>query len=249
MNASPDESHAIGGSIDLNADLGEGFPYDRALLERVTSASICCGAHAGNPDVIRQTLDDARTLRVVVVGAHPGYADRAAFGRREQRASAAEVRDLVTGQTAFLSALAREVGLRIAFLKPHGALYNQAQREEEIALALIESAIELCLPLLGQPGTLLARLARQRGAQLVPEGFIDRRYRADGSLMPRTEPNALLVDNEEIVAQAALLARSGRVATLCIHGDDPRAVANADLARQALAREGIAVRSFVDDLG
>jgi 5-oxoprolinase (ATP-hydrolysing) subunit A len=247
MNDLLDNSQEPIRSIDLNADLGEGFPCDRALLERVTSASICCGAHAGNPDVIRRTLDDARALRVAV-GAHPGYADRVAFGRREQDMKPSELCALVVEQTQFLRVLAREAGLRIAFLKPHGALYNQAQRKEEIALALIAAASELALPLLGQPGTLLARLAHPRGVPFVPEGFIDRRYRADGSLMPRTEPNAVLDDSLEIAAQAVLLARSGRVATLCIHGDDPHAVANSDLARRAFAREGIALHSFVDEL-
>ncbi len=145
-----------------------------------------------------------------------------------------------------ITALAAEAGVSIAFLKPHGALYNQAQHEAEIARGVIESATEAALPLLGQPGTLLARLARDRGVRFVPEGFIDRRYRADGSLVPRTEEGAVLHDADEIAAQVVRLARAGEVATLCIHGDDLRAVANADLARQALKRAGIAVRSFLD---
>jgi len=233
-------------TIDLNADLGEGCPNDRALLDLVTSASINCGAHAGSPAVIRQTLRDARACGVVV-GAHPGYPDRDGFGRRERAIATESVRRLILEQTSALRALAAEAGLPIRFLKPHGALYNQAQREDKIARGAVAAAVELGIPLLGQPGTLLENLAGMAGARYVAEGFPDRRYRDDGSLAPRSEPGAVLHDPREIEAQVIRLVREGRVATLCIHGDDPRAVANAQLARRILEEHGVAIRRFVVD--
>jgi 5-oxoprolinase (ATP-hydrolysing) subunit A len=232
--------------IDLNADLGEGCPNDRAVLERVTSASICCGTHAGSPDTIRRTLRDARVCGVVL-GAHPGYPDREGFGRREQVMASQAVRQLIKDQVAFLQVLAAEAGVAIEFLKPHGALYNQAQRQDKIARGVVAAAGDLGLPLLGQPDTLLQRLAVEHGISYIAEGFPDRRYRDDGSLVPRSEPGAVLHDPAEIEAHLLQLVAWGRVATLCIHGDDPRAVANAELVRTVLEQHGIGIRSFVDD--
>jgi 5-oxoprolinase (ATP-hydrolysing) subunit A len=231
-------------AIDLNADLGEGCANDRALLGLVTSASIGCGAHAGSPDVIRQTLHDARACGVMV-GAHPGYPDREHFGRREMEIRTEAVRDLILEQVATLGALAAEVGVPVRFLKPHGALYNQAQRQDEIARGVIAAAVELGLPLLGQPDTLLERLASAQGLRYIAEGFPDRRYRDDGSLVPRGEPDAVLHQPAEMEAQLVRLTAIGRVETLCIHGDDPRAVANAELVRRVLESHGITIRSFV----
>lgn len=231
-------------TIDLNADLGEGCPHDAELLDGlVTSTSICCGAHAGGPDVIRATLARARDCGVVV-GAHPGYPDREHFGRREQTISAEGVSALILEQTATLVELADEMGVAVRFLKPHGALYNQAQRDEEIARGVIEAADTLGLPLLGLPGSTLHRLASACGLRYIPEGFPDRRYRDDGSLVPRTETDAVLHDPAEMEAQLLAVIASGRVATLCIHGDDPRAVDNARLVRRILESQGITVRSF-----
>jgi UPF0271 protein len=234
-------------SIDLNADLGEGFPLDQALLERVTSASICCGAHAGDETLIRQTLVEAQA-RGVVIGAHPGYRDREGFGRRDQKMSSDEVRNLIGEQLAMMYRLAGEVGAVVRYFKPHGALYNQAQREPEIARGVVAAAADVFGgPLIGQPGTLLEQMAAARSVPYIPEGFPDRRYRADGSLVPRSEPDPVLNDPVEIEAQVWRLVNDGRVATLCIHGDDPRAVVNADLVRRALNRRGIALRRFVDE--
>ncbi len=233
-------------AVDLNADLGEGCPNDRALLELVTSASIGCGAHAGSPDGIRQTLRDARDCGVVV-GAHPGYPDREQFGRRERELGAEAVQSLVLEQFSTLSELAAESGVPVRFLKPHGALYNQAQRQSEIARGVLASAVKLGVPLLGQPDTLLERLASAEGVRYIAEGFPDRRYRDDGSLLPRSQPGAILLDPVEIEAQLLRLVAAGRIATLCIHGDDPRAVANAERVRRVLERHGITIRSFVID--
>lgn len=230
-------------TIDLNADLGEGFPNDSAILDRVTSASVACGAHAGDRETIVRTLVEAKR-RGVIVGAHPGYADRAGFGRREQSLSAAEVERLIVEQVNFLAEVADGVGLSLGFVKPHGALYNQAQRQAEVADGVVAALSRLRLPLLGQPGTILE--ARSRGAcvRYITEGFPDRRYRDDGRLVPRSEPGAVLHEPKEIEAQVVRLVDQG-VLTLCIHGDDPHAVANAETVRAILGRQGIAAASFI----
>jgi UPF0271 protein len=234
---------APGRSIDLNADLGEGCPNDAALLDRVTSASVSCGAHAGDSQTILETLHAARQ-RPVAIGAHPGYPDPGTFGRRELWLSAAEVERLIVDQVATLARLAAEAGLSLRYVKPHGALYNQAQREDEAAAGVVAALVRLGLPLLGQPGTLLETRARDQGVRYITEGFPDRRYRDDGRLVPRTEPDALLHDPNDIEAQVVRLVDQG-VMTLCIHGDEPGAVANADTVRGVLERQGIALRSFV----
>jgi UPF0271 protein len=247
VNINHDGTPVFRRSIDLNADLGEGFPHDQALLKLVTSASICCGVHAGSPEIIRATLI-AASARGVVVGAHPGYRDREGFGRRDQAMICDEVRDLIAEQLAMINSLAAEVGAAVRFLKPHGALYNQAQRDPEFARGVISAVAGVFRgPLIGQPGTLLERMAEDRGVPFIPEGFPDRRYRGDGSLMPRSGPNAVLTNPAEIEAQALRLVHEGRVATLCIHGDDPRAVENAEVVRNVLTRQGITVRSFLDE--
>jgi 5-oxoprolinase (ATP-hydrolysing) subunit A len=234
------------GSIDLNADLGEGCPNDQALLELVTSASICCNEHAGSLEAIKRTLAEAAE-RGVVIGAHPGYRDREGFGRRDQESSWKEVRALIRDQLGFISSLAREAEQTVRFVKPHGALYNQAQRDPEIARGVIAAIDgEFRLPLIGQPGTLLERMAVDYSIPYVSEGFPDRRYRDDGSLAPRSEPGAVLHEPADIEAQVLRLVQEGRVATLCIHGDDPRAVANAELVRRVLTGRAIAIRSFLD---
>jgi UPF0271 protein len=230
-------------AIDLNADLGEGCPNDLALLDRVTSASISCGAHAGDRGTILATIHAAQA-RQVVIGAHPGFADRAHFGRREQAISAAEVERLILEQCEHLALLADESGALLRFVKPHGALYNQAQRQAEVAEGVVAAVARLGLPVLGQPGSVLDERARAKGVRFIAEGFPDRRYRADGRLVARTEPDAILSDPSEVETQVVRLVEQG-VATLCIHGDDPRAVANADLVRAALRRRAIALKSFV----
>ena len=246
MSSSPvDRTPALSMAIDLNADLGEGFPNDRVLLGLVTSASICCGAHAGSAAVIRRTLVDARD-HGVIVGAHPGFDDRDGFGRRERQVSTTQVIDLLNDQVGRLTAIAQELGVQVEYVKPHGALYNQAQRQPEIAAGVVLALCGFRLPLLGLPGTLLELKAREHGLRYIAEGFPDRRYHVDGSLVPRSEPNAVLQDPGEMEAQVVRLVREGRVATLCIHGDDPRAVANAEFVRLVLDRQGISVRSFMD---
>ncbi|GAC1448961.1 MAG: 5-oxoprolinase subunit PxpA [Isosphaeraceae bacterium] len=226
--------------IDLNADLGEGFPNDARLLELVSSASLCCGAHAGDRDTLRSTLEIAKS-RGVHVGAHPGFPDREGSGRREQDVSAVGVERLILEQVEFLASLAGEVGVDLLFLKPHGALYNQAQRQEEVARGVVSAARRLGLPLLGQPESILKRLAQAAEVLLITEGFPDRRYNPEGRLIARTAPDSVLRDHSEIEAQVDRLVHQG-VATLCIHGDEPNAVENASLVRAVLLRRQISVR-------
>jgi UPF0271 protein len=233
-------------SIDLNADLGEGFPNDLALLQIVTSASVCCNVHAGSPGAIMSTLAAAAELGVVV-GAHPGYRDRAGFGRRDQHLSLSALLILIGRQIDRLQRMAEPFDVEIAFLKPHGALYNQAQREKEVADGVLLASALHHLPLLGLPGSLLEAAARQRRQRYIAEGFPDRRYRDDGSLVPRSEGDAVLDDPAEIEAQVVRLVNERRVATLCIHGDDPRAVTNAELVRRVLTEHGILLRGFLDE--
>ncbi len=224
-------------TIDINADLGEGFANDADLLDLVTSASISCGAHAGDRRTILGTLSAAKE-RGVILGAHPGYLDREHFGRVEKVVSSIDVYRLILDQFLSLAIIATEAGAVLRFVKPHGALYNQAQREEVVARGVVDVVKDLDLALLGQPGSVLERLAREAGLRFVAEGFPDRRYRADGRLVPRTEPDAILNDPAEVEAQVVRLVKGG-LETLCIHGDDPRAVANATDVRKALARHAI----------
>ncbi len=185
----------------------------------------------------------------MAIGAHPGFADREGFGRRPQVVTSREVESLILEQVETLRTLASEVGLLVRFLKPHGALYNQAQTQEPVAQGVLLATDRLGLPLLGQPGTLLERLARDQGIRIIAEGFPDRRYRGPDALVPRSEPGAVLHDPEDIELQAIRLVNEGRVATLCVHGDEPGAVANADLMRLILGRNRIVIRSFVTSNG
>jgi UPF0271 protein len=234
-------------SIDLNADLGEGMPWDFELLARVTSANVSCGAHAGDPDGITSTLLEAQR-RGVVVGAHPSWPDHEGFGRVERSATAEEVQTLVLGQVAYLRTLADPIGVSIRYVKAHGALYNQAMRDDPasaaIAAGLIAAVGKLGLPLMGQPGTAVERLAADTTLSYVAEGFPDRNYRDDGRLVPRTQPGAMVEGVDAVVAQALRLVDRG-LDSLCIHGDAPEAVPRADAIRAALDRAGVAVRSFL----
>lgn len=229
-------------TIDLNADLGEGCAWDQALLGRVSSASVSCGAHAGTPAGIMRTLRWAAD-RGVRIGAHPGYADREGFGRRDQDLPASSITQLMIDQLDQLHAWAALVGATVRYVKPHGALYNQAQRDGGIAAALVAGLGGRNLPILGQPGSEVERAARAAGVRFVAEGFADRRYRADGRLMPRTEPGAVLSDSGEIRDQVLTLAGRG-IETLCVHGDNAHSVVLAELARSALEDAGVAVRGF-----
>ena len=238
-------------SIDLNADLGEGMPWDADLLRLVTSANVSCGAHAGTPDEIAATLAEAKR-RGVVVGAHPSWPDREGFGRVERTATAEEVEALVLVQVAALQALADPLGVAIRYIKPHGALYNQAMSlfpgSILIADGLCLAAAKLDLPLMGQPDSRCQQISSTRRRPFLREGFPDRAYRPDGRLVPRSEPGALIEGVDAVVTQALQLADQG-FDSLCLHGDSAEAVERAEAIRWALDRAGIAVRSFLSPAG
>lgn len=233
-------------NVDLNSDLGEGVGNDAELMSLVTSANICCGAHAGDEATARTALTLAKAAGVVV-GAHPGYADRECFGRRERELSDAELWDLIARQIDDLRRWAREAGVAVRYLKPHGALYNQACRDERIAGVVVAVAEANGLPILALPGSRLEALCQGR-APFFREGFADRRYRADGSLVPRSEADAMLTDVSEALAQAERLIRDCDVCSLCVHGDHPEAVAFVRELRRALTATNIPLRPFIESL-
>ncbi len=238
--------------VDLNCDCGEGSGSDSALVPLVTSVNIACGAHAGDDETMRATSVLAQA-HGVAIGAHPGYADRANFGRDELPQSAAELTRLVTGQ---LDALARQTAF--THVKPHGALYNLAARDPAVA-RVIARAIRVFDPALlvyGLAGSVSLREATEVGLAVVHEAFADRTYQGDGSLTPRSRPDALISNEEEAVGQALRMVLEGivratdgsevaiRADSICLHGDGAQAVAFAHRLREALRENGVEVRAL-----
>jgi UPF0271 protein len=249
--------------IDLNADMGEGFGVyplggDAELLAFVTSANVACGFHAGDPSVMDRTVALAVQARVAV-GAHPGFPDLRGFGRRRVDADPAEVERDVLYQVGALQAFARAHGTRVAHVKPHGALYNQAAEDERLARAVARGVARAGrdLVLVGLASTGVMRAAAEaEGLRFAGEAFADRRYEADGTLQSRRVSGSVVTDPAAAAAQAVRIARDGmveaadgtevrlRADTLCLHGDNPQALANARAVRQALERAGIEVRAL-----
>jgi UPF0271 protein len=227
--------------IDLNCDLGEGCGSDEELMALVTSANICCGFHAGDVQTARAALDLAAEYGVQV-GAHPGYPDREHFGRRELQLSQEEIYELCLYQVGALEGLTRIAGQPLRYLKPHGALYNQACRDDAFALPVIATAHAMGLALVGLPESRLEALCT--GPAFIREGFADRRYQPDGSLVPRSQSDAFIEDSDDAVRQARWLIRERGVRTLCVHGDNPQAVAFVKALRDALFEAGFTIRAF-----
>jgi UPF0271 protein len=241
-------------AVDLSCDLGEGVGDDAAILPALSSANVACGLHAGDPSVMRRTVEEAARLGVAV-GAHPGFADREHFGRLEQPLSPEEIYDLCAYQLGALSAFTRRAGVPLAHVKAHGALYHLAAARPEIAAALATAARELAgAPVLvGPPASALEAAARDCGLPFAAEGFADRGYGPDGRLLPRSHPEALIAGDDNAVAVRAVeMVRTQRIPvpggslavpihTLCLHGDDPRAAGRAHAIRAALAAAGIRV--------
>lgn len=241
-------------AIDLNADLGEGAGHDEALLAIVTSANVACGAHAGSRTVAAATVRAARE-RGVVIGAHPGHADREHFGRRPLRIDIDQLHALLSAQLAVLTT----AGALPGYLKLHGALYHQVADDPGLASATVAVARDAGLMVLGPPGSLLLARAGEAGVLTAAEGFVDRGYElVDGraQLVARGAPGALL-EPDAAVRQAVQLATTGTVSTpdgatvalsvqsLCVHGDSPAAVEIAARVRTALERAGVELRAFV----
>ncbi len=228
--------------IDLNSDLGEGCPHDAEVMPLITSANVACGFHAGDPETARRTLTLASRYGVQV-GAHPSFPDREHFGRQEMERSAEQVVQDCVYQVGALAGLAQMVGLLVRYLKPHGALYNLACRDERYARPVVEAAVLFGLPVLGLPGSRLEAACRGF-CPFVAEGFADRRYLPDGSLVPRSRPDAFLEDPREAVRQVTWLIEQRGVRSICVHGDNPQAVQFVKELRAALTGQGIGLRAF-----
>jgi UPF0271 protein len=242
--------------IDLNCDMGESFGRyslgdDAAMLKIVTSANIACGMHAGDPLVMVRTVALAAQEKVAV-GAHPGYPDLPGFGRREMALSPAELEATLIYQLGALAGFARVAGVRLIHVKPHGALYNAAARDDVVAMCVARAiaTFDPHLIVVTAPGSMLALAARSMGLRVAGEGFADRAYREDGALVPRSEPGAVIHDPARAAEQAVRLVTCGEVATitgkiiplkidtLCIHGDTSGALQIAADLRAALEAAG-----------
>jgi len=251
-------THREGASIDLNCDVGESFGAwrlgdDAALFDFVTSANVACGYHAGDPATIEATIA-AAAKRGVAIGAHPSYPDLAGFGRRSMQMSPRDVEAMVLYQIGAIEAIARANGAALRHVKPHGALYNDASRNRAIADAIASAVRRFgSLRLVGLAGSALIQAARAAGVPAVREGFCDRAYEPDGSLRPRTLPDAVLTSPDDAARQAVAIAVRHRAQahdgsavdvsadTLCIHGDTPAAASIARAVREALHRAGVRV--------
>lgn len=232
--------------IDLNADLGESFGSwwmgdDAAMLSQVTSANIACGFHAGDPLTLRTTARLAAESGVAV-GAHVGYHDLAGFGRRFLDASEPELSADVLYQLSALEGVAQVAGTRVAYVKPHGALYHRVLDDQVQARALLDGSGDLAV--LGMvPGAVVDE-ALARGRRVHAEAFPDRGYTPQGRLVPRGEPGALVAPGSAVARRAVELAASGRVDSLCLHGDSPGAVETARRVRRALEAGGWSLRGL-----
>ena len=241
-------------SIDLNSDLGEGEATDPELMQIVSSCNIACGGHAGDEDSMSATLSLAREAGVVV-GAHPSYPDRDGFGRRPRFLAGRALYRSLRDQVSRLAELASDQDVAVRHLKPHGALYHDANAYPELAtmLATLADAFGLCL--VGPPVGELRAASRGTTVNYVAEGFVDRAYTSAGGLVPRGEAGAVFDRDELAVRQALSIARHRRVqardgseitlpvATLCLHGDTPGALSMARAVRRALLEHGIQIRS------
>ncbi len=247
-------------TIDLNSDLGEGFgPYrigrDGQLFGLISSANVACGFHGGDPRVMERTIA-AANADGVAVGAHPGFLDLVGFGRRAIAATPDEVRTDVLYQLGALDAFCRVAGMTLQHVKPHGALYNVAVKQPAIATAIASAvrAYDPDLILLAQPGTALIAAGEAAGLPTAREGFADRAYNADGTLVSRQIPGALITDPEEAAGRMLRLVTEGRLRTLdgqdleltvdsiCTHSDTPGSVAIVQAVRRRLEEAGVAIR-------
>ena len=249
-------------SIDLNSDLGENVPDrivsdDEAMLGLVTSANVSCGFHAGSPEGIRTTLA-AATKGGVVIGAHPGYDDYEGFGRRALDVPPATLQAQVEYQIGALLGLTAAVGGTVAYVKPHGGLYNAIVRDEAQAKVVVDAvkAVDDSLVFLGLAGSVANRVAAEAGLQVAAEAFADRSYNPDGSLVSRSEPNAVLHDAEAVAARVLRLVETGQVEaidgslvdvdaqSICFHGDSQGSIDMARAARELLESSGVRIAAF-----
>ena len=243
-------------AMDINADIGEGCGEDAALLTVISSCSIACGGHAGDTDTMARTVRDA-LANGVAIGAHPGYPDRAGFGRESGYMRGDELYESLTQQVEALADIAADLGAPLMHVKPHGALYNDAIGDAELAdiIARVTAEAPSSPALMGMANTELDFAAQRHGLRFVAEAFIDRAYEPDGTLVSRTEHGAVHEDLNVATTQAVRLATEGRVTarsgeqisvradTLCIHGDTPGAAAKARAVRDVLESHGVNIRA------
>jgi 5-oxoprolinase (ATP-hydrolysing) subunit A len=246
-------------TLDLNADVGEAqstahLGQDPALMPFLTSASIACGGHAGDAATMAVTVELARAHRVAI-GAHPGFVDRAHFGRREQQLTSEQIRRLISDQVRALAEVAATRGIELQHVKPHGALYNMAARDQSIAQAIADAVagINRGLALFGLSGSELIAAGKRAGLRTVSEVFADRGYLPDGSLAPRGRPGAIINDPDAVALRAVAMVRDQAVPaidgtrvplvaeTICVHSDTPGAAELARRIRAALDAAGITV--------
>jgi UPF0271 protein len=240
-------------NIDLNCDMGENIGNDEDIMPFITSANIACGFHAGDANIMHETVRLAKRYGVAV-GAHPSWKDREGFGRNEMTLSSGEVEALVGEQVSTLAEIAKSEGVELHHVKPHGALYNQAAKDRELATAIARAVkrVSVDLVLVGLAGSGLVEAGVEVGLRVANEGFPDRNYNPDGTLVSRKQPHAIIESPEEIAIHAIELVQygidfSGRrvnVDTLCLHGDHPRAADNARVVHEALKKYGVEVAAL-----
>lgn len=243
--------------IDLNADLGEdqnpaGIARDIAIMDIVSSCNIACGGHAGSPETMRAMLTAAKSKNIAP-GAHPSYPDRNGFGRQSMDISLTDLETSLTNQLHDIAVIAAKVGIPLTHLKPHGALYNDAQDDPALATLLVELAARTGLALVGMPGSLIEKKAAERKISFIAEAFIDRRYTGNGRLVPRREADAVIADEEERIRQGLALAKGTMLSaqdgtalkveahSLCLHSDSDGALETAKKMRAALEQAGILI--------
>jgi UPF0271 protein len=246
-------------NIDINCDMGESFgPWtmgaDAEVMPSITSANVACGAHAGDPSVMRRTILLAKRYDVSV-GAHPGFADLQGFGRREMQVDRAEIEDSLIAQIGALAAIARAEGMTLRHVKAHGALYNMSAKDRTLADAIARAitAVDPALVMFALPASPMIDAGVAAGLRVAPEGFADRSYEPDGSLTPRSRPGAVIHDAARVVDRAVRMARDGvvlsvagkeiplKVDTICVHGDTPGAAELARRIRTGLEAAGITI--------
>jgi 5-oxoprolinase (ATP-hydrolysing) subunit A len=249
-------------TIDLNSDLGESFGAytignDAEVLKYISSANIACGFHAGDANVMVETVKTAAELGVGI-GAHPGFPDLAGFGRRNMNLSSKEIYNMVVYQVGAIQGAAKACGTQVQHVKPHGALYNMASKDAVLAEAIAEAvhAVDPNLVLFGLAGSELVRAGEKIGLRVAQEVFADRTYQSDGTLTPRTQPNAMIHDVTVAVDRVVRMIQEGRVTavdgtdvaiqadTICVHGDEPEALHFVQQLRERLQKENITIQHF-----
>lgn len=243
-----DDAHLYEMKIDLNCDLGEGIGNDEAIMPFITSANIACGFHAGDESTMRETIRLAKKYRVNI-GAHPSWDDRENFGRKEMNLSADEAEKIIFYQIELLAKICKEEKAELTHVKPHGALYNQSARDIDLANAIARAVktVSEDLILVGLAGSRSIEAGIKMKIKVAGEGFADRRYNPDGSLMSRNLAGAVIDSPAEVAYHALQLIQGGKIDTLCLHGDHVNALENVRLLRNVLEKNDVEVVAIKND--